>query len=148
MDRLTRPEYFMGVAEDTGSRGTCLRLQVGCVIVGSNKIRAVGYTSSHKGTSHCMDIGCLLEDGHCVRCLHAEMPAVINIEIIRDENLIAFITHTPCINCYKLLTSRGVNQIVVLEEYGEMSKAYVQLVREVSVPHIDFKYYKKQDRNL
>ena len=52
---LSRPNYFMKMAELTALRGTCNRLQVGCVLVNAenNRIAAVGYNSSHKGTPHC-----------------------------------------------------------------------------------------------
>jgi len=81
-----------------------------------------------------------MDDGHCVRCLHAEMAAVINMELIRDESLTAYVTHTPCIDCYKLLTARGVTRIIVKEEYGELNSAYVQLTREIRIPLLDFEY--------
>jgi len=93
--RLERDEFFMRVAELAAQRSTCERLHAGCVIVGEKKIIAVGYNSSHRGTPHCEEVGCLMEEGHCTRCLHAEEAAIINIETRRFHSMIAYITHPP-----------------------------------------------------
>ena len=134
-ERISRQEYYMAVADLTAQRGTCLRLRTGCVIVGDGKVVSTGYNSSHRGTKHCTDpsVGCLLEDGHCVRCLHAEEAAVVNMETRRIKDLVLYVTHTPCIRCYKLLTSIGVKRIFYREAYTPITAAYQTLINEVEV---------------
>ena len=53
------------------------RLSVGATIVKDNRIIAGGYNGSVAGEVHCIDEGCLIEDGHCIRTIHAEMNALL-----------------------------------------------------------------------
>jgi len=133
--RISRQEYYMAIADLTAQRGTCLRLQAGCVIVGDGKIVSTGYNGSHRGTKHCIDIniGCLLEDGHCVRCLHSEEAAVINMETRRIKDLTLYVTHIPCVRCYKLVTSVGVKHISYSKMYAPITSAYQTLINEIEV---------------
>jgi len=133
MKKLPRPEYYMKLAELTALRGTCNRLHVGCVLVDSKtkRIAAVGYNSSHSRTAHCDVHGCLLYEGHCIRTLHAEQAAIINLER-KYDSLDAYITHEPCANCYKLLTAANVKMIKCLHEYPNPARKL--LVKVIKVP--------------
>ena len=76
----TRPswdEYFMRIARDVATRSTCLRRHVGAVIVRERRILSTGYNGSPPGQPHCYEVGCLMEDGRCIRTLHAEQNAII-----------------------------------------------------------------------
>lgn len=81
-DRPSWDEYFAGIAEAVSKRATCPRASVGAVIVSEdNRILSTGYNGSTRGDLHCTDPesiggGCLIEDGHCQRALHAEVNAV------------------------------------------------------------------------
>ena len=135
MLRISRHEMFLQMAELAAQRGTCERLHPGCIIVGNsdNKITiSMGYTSSYPDTPHCSEAGCLMEDGHCVRCIHAEEAAITQYRG-NTSNLAAYITHTPCLKCYKLLTSFGVNRILIREKYGEISEAYQTMINLIGV---------------
>ena len=58
----TRPswqQYFMEMALLAAKRSTCLRRQVGAILVKDNQILSSGYNGSPKGISHCAEIGCL-----------------------------------------------------------------------------------------
>ena len=122
----------MALAELTAKRGTCPRLQVGCILVYQNKIIATGYNSSHRGTPHCEDIGCLMEEGHCQRTLHAEISAVLNLER-SYQNITAYITHHPCTHCYKVLAASGVTKVYYRYKYEVNSKADTQLKKEIGL---------------
>lgn len=133
--RVNRTTYFMSLASLTAQRSTCSRLKTGCVLVGDHRIVATGYNSSHRGTPHCEDIGCLLHEGHCVRCLHAEVAAVLNMESKNHRELTAYITHKPCVHCYKILTAVGIARIFYAEDYPSVeSEAYEVLKRTIEVP--------------
>lgn len=58
------------------SRSTCTRLSVGAVLVRDKRIIGSGYNGAVAGDEHCIDVGCYLRDGHCVRTIHAEMNAL------------------------------------------------------------------------
>lgn len=79
--RLSWDDYFFEVARMVSTRATCLRAQIGCVLVDSGRrIISTGYNGSPRGEVHCSDpgIGCAIFAGHCVRTIHAEQNAVDN----------------------------------------------------------------------
>ena len=73
--RKSWDEYFMEIAEIVKTRSTCLRRQVGAVIVKDNRIITTGYNGAPSGLRHCTDIGgCIFHRGsgmsfaaHCMR---------------------------------------------------------------------------------
>ena len=67
MERIKWEEYFMAQSHLLALRSTCKRLSVGATIVKDNRIIAGGYNGSVAGEVHCIDEGCLIEDGHCIR---------------------------------------------------------------------------------
>lgn len=77
MERPNWIEYFMINAQLIATRSTCPRLSVGAVITKNNEIIATGYNGAVKGEDHCIDHGCLIQDGHCIRTIHAEMNAIM-----------------------------------------------------------------------
>jgi dCMP deaminase len=56
--------------------GTCKRARVGALIVRDGRVIATGYNGSPPDELHCLDIGCDMQDGHCVRTTHAEANAI------------------------------------------------------------------------
>lgn len=76
MNRPDWDEYFLDIAYSVGQRATCPRATVGAVIVKDNRILATGYNGAPAGEPHCTDEGCIIEDGHCQRAIHAETNAI------------------------------------------------------------------------
>lgn len=76
MKRLSWHEYFLQIAKVVASRSTCPRASVGAVIVRDNRILSTGYNGAASGEPHCTEVGCLVENGHCQRAIHAETNAV------------------------------------------------------------------------
>ena len=91
-------EYFMNVAHEVARRSTCERAQVGAVIVKDKRILTTGYNGSPRGLPHCTEVGCLMDNGHCVRTLHAEQNAIIVAALhgVITEGATIYITHQPC----------------------------------------------------
>lgn len=112
-------EYFMGIAKHAASRATCNRKQVGAVLVRDRRILATGYNGSMRGHPHCDDAGHLMEDGHCVRTIHAEVNAVVAAAAVGTPTQEAdcYVTASPCWNCFKLLGNAGIRRIVYGEQY-------------------------------
>ena len=97
-------EYFIELAENVATRGTCDRAYVGCVLVNSeNRIVSTGYNGSIKGNPHCDEVGHTMRDGHCIATIHAEMNALLYCakEGISVKDCKAYVTHFPCLNCTK-----------------------------------------------
>ena len=55
---------------------------VGAVVVRDRCILATGYNGSVRGLPHCEDIGCVMEDGHCVTTVHAEANALTAVRLL------------------------------------------------------------------
>ena len=137
--RLSKNDYFMEMAILSSLRGTCLRMKVGCVLVYGNRVKSVGYNSSHPGTDHCEEVGCCLENGHCIRTLHAEEAAVLNLEKRFHSGLDAYITHEPCLHCHKILAAAGVNKVYYLSSYGKFSKEEWDIKRSLDCKLVQIK---------
>lgn len=129
---LTRPgwdQYFMSIANVVASRSTCIRRQVGSIIVKDKRILSSGYNGAPAGLKHCLDIGCLREKKgvpsgqrhELCRGLHAEQNAIIQAAVhgTAIQGSIYYVTHQPCILCAKILINAGIRKIVFQGEYPD-----------------------------
>lgn len=127
-DRPSWDQYFLTITRQVAERSTCLRAKVGAVIVREKNILATGYNGSPAGLPHCLDEGCLIYksttpsgeiEENCFRCIHAEINAIAqaakNGAGIRDADI--YITHTPCIHCFKVLINTGIKRIFYERPY-------------------------------
>jgi len=114
-------EYFMGLAEAVAARSTCSRRAVGAVIVRDRRILATGYNGSPPGFPHCIDVGCLIVDGHCVRTIHAEMNAVVQAALhgVGMKGATVYCTSFPCLHCAKVLIGAGIERVVYRDPYDD-----------------------------
>lgn len=130
MDRPNWTEYFMEMAILTAKRSTCLRRQVGAVIVKDKHIIATGYNGAPKGLAHCEELGgCIREKlkvpsgqrHELCRALHAEQNAIIQAATLGQsvEGATIYITHQPCIICSKMIINAGIKEIIVKDGYPD-----------------------------
>lgn len=114
-DRLSWDKYFSEFALLTSKRSPCNRLQVGCVLVIDNRVIATGYNGFLPGASH----ESIVRDNHEMATVHSEQNAVADCSKrgIRTIGATAYITHYPCINCFKILVASGISEIKYLEDY-------------------------------
>lgn len=119
MERPSWDEYFMDLAYTVSKRATCPRKRVGALAVHGRRVLVTGYNGSLPGAPHCDDVGCAMEDGHCVRTVHAEANAVMQAAAygVRLEGCTVYTTASPCWPCMKLLMRAGTKRIVYAEEY-------------------------------
>lgn len=119
--RVGWDEYFMSIALQVASRSTCDRKHVGAVIVRDRMILATGYNGSIRGIAHCDDEGHLMEDGHCVRTVHAEANAIVQAARngVRLEGADIYVTASPCFGCFKLIANSGIRRIAFHEFYRD-----------------------------
>ena len=132
--RISWHEYFMRNAFLISSRATCDRLMVGAVIVRDSRIIATGYNGSTSGEDHCLDVGCLIEDGHCIRTIHAEINALLQCARlgISCKDATAYVTHFPCLNCTKALIQAGIKKIYYTKGYNNHDYA-IELLNKNNV---------------
>lgn len=111
--RISRDEMMMRIAAVVSQRGTCVRASVGAVIVLDGRIVSTGYVGAPSGEPHCLDVGCLvLDDGGCVRTVHAESNAIAFAAKsgISTNRATLYCTHAPCLNCAKLILNSGIRK--------------------------------------
>lgn len=118
-ERIPWDQYFMGQSVLLSLRSTCTRLAVGATIVRDKRIIAGGYNGSVSGDVHCIDDGCYLVDGHCVRTIHAEMNAILQCAKFGVETSDAeiYVTHFPCLQCTKMILQAGIKTIHYMQDY-------------------------------
>jgi dCMP deaminase len=116
--RIGIDEYFLNISETVAQRATCLRRQVGAVIVRDKKILATGFNGSPKGLPHCLDIGCLVIDSHCARCLHAEENAILQAAQSLEAATI-YCTDKPCLACTRRIINVGISKVIYLRDYPD-----------------------------
>ncbi|HLV21883.1 MAG TPA: dCMP deaminase family protein [Polyangiaceae bacterium] len=119
--RASWDEYFMAIARQVATRSTCDRKHVGAVIVRDRMILTTGYNGSIRGLSHCDDDGHMMEDGHCVRTVHAEANAIVQAARngVRVDGADIYVTASPCFGCFKLVANAGLKRIVFGEFYRD-----------------------------
>ena len=133
MTELKRPswdEYFMEMAVLTAKRSTCLRRQVGAVIVKDRHVVASGYNGAPTGLAHCDEMGgCLRQQlgvpsgqrHELCRALHAEQNAII--QAAAQGNSIngasIYVTNHPCIICAKMIINAGIKKVYIKDSYPD-----------------------------
>lgn len=100
-------------------RSTCERLMVGATVVRDKRIIAGGYNGSVSGSDHCIDEGCYVIDGHCVRTVHAEMNALLQCAKFGAPTSGAeiYVTHFPCLQCTKAIIQAGIHTVYYAADY-------------------------------
>ena len=121
MPRASWDEYFMNIARVVASRSTCERKFVGAVIVRDRTILSTGYNGSIRGVPHCTEVGHMMEDGHCVGTIHAEVNAILQAAKngVRIDEASVYVTASPCWSCFKAITNAGIRRIVYGEFYRD-----------------------------
>ena len=141
-ERPSWDEYFMQMAELTSKRSTCLRRQVGAVIIKDKHIIATGYNGAPRGVPHCSQKGgCLREQlkvpsgerHELCRARHAEQNAIIQAATLGQsiEGGSIFVTHHPCSICSKMIVNAGISRIVIREGYPD--KLAVEILDEAGL---------------
>jgi dCMP deaminase len=128
MKRPTWDQYFMTITRQVAERSTCPRAKVGAVIVRDRNILATGYNGAPAGLQHCTDVGCLIYESrapggelesNCYRSIHAEINAITqaakNGAAIAEADI--YVTHSPCIQCLKVLVNTGVRRVFYERPY-------------------------------
>lgn len=133
MTRITKDEYYLGIALAVSKRSTCLKRHYGCVIVKDDIIIATGYNGSPRGEENCCDRGTCkranakrYSDYENCDSVHAEQNALIatsrerllgatlylaceeysSNDFHEDENPI------PCSICARMIKNSGITRVV------------------------------------
>lgn len=123
--RISWDEYFLSIAFLISSRSACNRLKVGSVIVKDNRILSAGYNGFLPGAPHISRI----RDNHEMATIHSEVNAITDCAKrgVSIQGSKIYITHYPCINCFKSIAASGITEIIYHTDYHNDS-----LVKELS----------------
>ncbi len=147
-EALARPtwdQYFMRITWEVARRSTCLRRQVGALIIKDKRILTTGYNGAPRGLAHCLDVGCLREElgvpsgerQELCRGLHAEQNAIIQAAMhgVSIQGGQLYCTTQPCVLCAKMVINAGIERVVFAGDYPDslgkslLEEARVDLVR-------------------
>ncbi len=130
--KKTRPsweKFFLDLAQMVSTRSTCLRRQVGAVVVRDKRILATGYNGAPSGMQHCDQVGCMREqlkvpsgERHEIcRAIHAEQNAIIQAATfgVSLAGGTIYVTHHPCVLCSKMIINAGIKKVVYQHGYPD-----------------------------
>ncbi len=137
----------MDITRLVARRSTCMRRQVGAVMVKEKNILATGYNGTPSGITHCEVTGCLRdqlnvpsgERHELCRGLHAEQNAIIQAARhgINIDNSVLYCTDSPCIICTKMLINAGIRKVVFLQGYADTLS--MEMLKEARIEAVLFK---------
>lgn len=136
MNRPSKHDYYLDIAETVSERSTCLKKHYGAVIVKDDEIVATGYNGSVRGLPNCCDTGvCKRENiergvGYdIVTCaVHAEANAIISAPRSRMIGATLYLSGfdittgervdnpAPCNQCIRLIANAGIAEVYVREK--------------------------------
>jgi len=121
-------------AKTLALRSSCERLSVGAILVKDRRTIAGGYNGSVTGDEHCIDVGCKVEDNHCVRTIHAEINALLQCAKfgVSTDGAEAYVTHFPCLHCAKALIQAGIRAVYWEQDYRNSDYA-IELFKKSGV---------------
>jgi len=135
-ERPSRHEINMAMAEVIALRGTCIRKQVGCVIVTeNNRPISSGYNGSVIKGKHCGELECKIEE-KCTHSIHAEQNAISYAakEGIALEGSTLYCTTAPCYICAKMIYQAGIVRVYYTHAYTD--DLGINLLKELGIPII------------
>jgi dCMP deaminase len=113
--RLNWDDYFMSIALLASCRSPCSRLHVGSVIVKDNRLISMGYNGFICGAPHISRIA----NDHEQSIIHSEINAITDCAkrgvSLNDAKI--YVTHYPCINCFRSIAASNINEIIYLNDY-------------------------------
>ena len=142
MERLSKENYYLDIAQTVAERGTCLRRKFGAIIVNNDSIVSTGYAGAPRGRVNCCDINfCLREKMNIprgeryelCRSVHAEANAIIAAS---RERMIGATLYLACIDpktgavqggtcccpmCKRMVINAGIAKVIVREDRENFS---------------------------
>ena len=120
----------MSIALLASCRSPCDRLHVGSVIVKDNRLISMGYNGYISGAPHISRV----QDNHEQSIIHSEINAITDCAkrgaSLNDAKI--YVTHYPCINCFRSIAASNIKEIVYLNDYNN-DEIVAQLALDASI---------------
>jgi len=132
--RISKEEYYLGIAREVARRSTCWRRAIGAIIVRDDQIISTGYVGAPRQTRDSIEHGFCLRDRlgiphgqryELCRSVHAEQNAIINaaragVSLLGGDMYIfgtameggEVINAFPCFICKKMILNAGLTRVV------------------------------------
>ena len=137
MERSSKENYYLDIAEAVSGRGTCLRKRYGAIIVKNDSILSTGYVGAPRGRKNCSDLNFCLraqmniprgERYELCRSVHAEANAIIAAS--RDQMIGSTLylvgtdvasgeyvqNASSCQMCKRLIINAGIEKVVIRDD--------------------------------
>jgi dCMP deaminase len=126
--RIDSDRMYMDIAYVVAKRSSCLRRQVGAVLVVNKHIVSTGYNGAPKGVKSCLEKDTCMREGvvsgtkleYCMAA-HAEANAIAQAAYhgIATEGATIYTIFMPCSFCAKIIINAGIKEVVYEEEYAD-----------------------------
>jgi len=125
--RISKDAYFMNIATEVSRRSTCLRRQIGAIVVNeAGEIKSTGYNGNPRELPHCEEIGCIRDilkipsGTRLETCtgVHAEQNALIQAGIF-SKRATLYTTIAPCPVCARMIINAQILRVVYSGDYAD-----------------------------
>ena len=134
--------YFMDIADLVKTRATCMRRQVGAIIVKDNRILTTGYNGAPSGITECIRLKkCKRQElnipsgqrHEICKGVHAEQNAIIQAAYsgVSVKGSTMYVTDMPCNICAKMIINSGISKVIYKSDYPD--KESLSLLKEGGV---------------
>jgi dCMP deaminase len=120
-------QAYMKTAQTFAELSHARRLKVGCIIVKDDRIISIGYNGMPAGWDNNCEHEIKWHNGEVrfletkAEVLHAESNAVAKLarSVESGDGATLFVTHSPCLNCAKLIYQAGIARLYYGAEYRD-----------------------------
>ena len=147
MNRISKENYYLDIAETVLERATCLRRVYGAIIVKNDEIISTGYNGAPRGRKNCVDMGFCTREALKVprgeryelcRSVHAEANAIISaarrdtvgssLYLVGRDAQTGELLHdaTSCSMCRRMIINAGISEVVIRQTKDEFDIVPVQ----------------------
>lgn len=128
--RKEKDDYYLDIANEVGSRSTCMIYKVGAIIVQKDEVLSTGYNGAPRGDENCNEVGvCAKSQKQGCRAVPAEVNAIISVarrDMINATIYIsgvntatgAYVDSQPNEMCMKIIKNAGIARIVTRNADG------------------------------
>ena len=147
MERVSKRNYYLDIAQTVLERATCLRRVYGAIIVKNDEIISTGYNGAPRGRKNCVDMGFCTREAMQVprgqryelcRSVHAEANAIISASrrdmvgstlylVGKDAQTGVLLGDaTSCAMCRRQVINAGISKVVIRKTKAEFDVVDVQ----------------------
>ena len=134
MERVSKDNYYLDIAQVVSERSTCLRKKYGAIIVKNDVIVSTGYNGAPRGRKNCSDLGYCMRENlgiprgeryEMCRSIHSEANAIIaaSREQMLGATLYLCCTEpktgevvggtNSCMMCKRMIINAGIDRVVI-----------------------------------